>query len=330
MFLKGAGLDLGTANIVIHSKGKGIVVSEPSVIALDQRTKEPVEIGTKAYEMIGREPAHVEIVQPVKRGIIADYELAEVMVRHFFQQGLGKGLFVKPRVIAGRPADLTSVGQNVLKQVVQFAGAKEVILQIESELAAIGAGIDIFQPSGNMVIDLGAGKTDTAVLSMGEIVAFGSSHIAGRLFDDSIIEHIKKEHNIYIGARTAEQIKMKVGLGGSGSENIAAHGRSLATGLTETIEVKPQEVEKALQAPMQHLIESIRKVLEQTPPELAADITARGIVLTGGGALMHGLDHMLAEALNVPAAAAENPMYCVINGMAALLERPEKRPVHEG
>lgn len=328
MFLKGAGLDLGTANIVIHLKGKGIVVNEPAVMALDRRTKEPAAIGTKAYEMIGRAPEHVEIVYPIKRGVIADYELAEVMVRHFFQQGLGRGLFVKPRVIASRPFDLTSVGQNILKQVIQFAGAKEAVLQIESELAAIGAGIDIFQPSGNMIIDLGAGRTDAAVLSMGEVVSFGSSQIAGRVFDESIIEHIKKEYDVYIGMRTAEQIKMKVGLGGSGSKNIAAHGRNLATGLTSTIEVTPQEVEKALRGPIQHMVESIRKVLEQTPPELSADITARGIILTGGGALMHGIDHFLAEALNVPVAAAENPMNCVINGTAALLERPEKRPVH--
>ncbi|ARD48809.1 rod shape-determining protein [Sporosarcina sp. P33] len=320
MFSKEIGIDLGTANVLIYMKDKGLVINEPAMIAMDARTGEPAAFGEEAYQMIGRAPENIEMIRPMRHGNIADFGKAQMLLSHFLQQALGK--LARPRVTVCCKADTTRVEQSVIRQVLTQAGVRQVIIENESKVSALGAGIDISKPAGNMIVDLGAGTTDASVLSMGDIVSFETTDIGGLHFDQCIILHIRKKHNVYIGERTAEQVKKEIGLVQMNGEKPSAmnvHGSDLATGLPKTIEVTAEEIHRALRVPISKIVETAKDALEQIPPELAADITQRGIILTGGGALLPGMDNLLSEHLNVPVFIAENPLTCIAEGTGLLL-----------
>ncbi|PIC99858.1 MULTISPECIES: rod shape-determining protein [unclassified Sporosarcina] len=323
MFSKEIGIDLGTANVLIYVKDNGLVINEQAVIAIDKRTDEPVAFGNEAYQMIGRSPEHIQIIRPMKVGNIADFEMARVLIRHFLEKALGKSLRIRPHVTIGCKADTTRVEKSVIRQVMMGAGAKQVVIEEESKVAAIGAGIDISKPSGNMIVDLGAGTTDASVLSMGEIVSFKKTNIGGLHFDQCIIQHIRKKHNVYIGEKTAEQVKKDIGLvqmGGVKPGAMNVHGSDLATGIPKTIEVTAEEIHEALRLPIGKIVETTRDALEETLPELAADIAQRGIILIGGGAWLPGIDTLLSEHLQVPVFIAENPLTCIVEGTGLLMD----------
>ncbi|WP_313236848.1 rod shape-determining protein [Sporosarcina ureae] len=323
MFSKDIGIDLGTANVLIYVKDNGLIINEPAVIAIDKRTDEPVAFGEEAYQMMGRSPEHIQIVHPMKAGNIAEFEMTRVLIRHFLEKALGKSLRIKPHITVCCKADTTRVEKNVIRQVLMGAGAKQVVMEEESKVAAIGAGIDISKPSGNMIVDLGAGTTDASVLSMGEIVSFKKTNIGGLHFDQCIIQHIRKKHNVYIGEKTAEQVKKGIGLvlmSGEKPNAMNVHGSDLATGIPKTIEVTAEEIHQALQLPIGKIVETTRDALEDTPPELAADIAQRGIILIGGGAWLPGIDTLLTEHLNVPVFIAENPLTCIVEGTGSLMD----------
>ncbi|PIC80048.1 rod shape-determining protein [Sporosarcina sp. P18a] len=328
MFSKDIGIDLGTANVLIVVKDDGLVIDEPAVIAIDKRTDEPVAFGVEAYQMIGRSPEHIQIIRPMKAGNIAEFEMARVLIRHFLEKALGKSRRIKPHVTIGCKADTTRVEKSVIRQVVMGAGAKQVVIEEESKVAAIGTGMDISTPSGNMIVDLGAGTTDASVLSMGEIVSFEKTNIGGLHFDQCIIQHIRKKHHVYIGEKTAEQVKKDMGLvltDGEKPNAMNVHGSDLATGIPKTIEVTAEEIHQALRLPISKIVETTRNALEETLPELAADIAQRGILLIGGGASLPGIDTLLSEHLHVPVFIAENGLTCIIDGTALLMEWDGKR-----
>ena len=329
MFSKDIGIDLGTANVLIYMKDNGLVINEPAIIAIDKRSNEPIAFGVEANQMIGRAPKHIQIIRPMKDGNIADFDMARVLIKHFLEKALGKGLRGKPHITICCKADMTRVEKSVIQQVVMGAGAKQVVIEKESKVAAIGAGIDISKPSGNMIVDLGAGTTDASVLSMGEIVAFKKTNIGGLHFDQCIIQHIRKTHDVYIGEKTAEQVKKEIGLvlmGGQKPSAMDVHGSDLATGIPKTIEVTAEEIHQALRTAISKIVGTTRDALEETPPELAADIAQRGIILIGGGALLPGIDTLLSEHLKVPVFIAENPLTCIAEGTGLLMCSASKTP----
>ena len=319
MFSKDIGMDLGTANIVIYVKDHGLVINEPAILAIDKRSNETIAFGVEAHQMRGRAPEHIEIVHPMKDGNIADIDMARLLIRHFLEKALGKGLRRKPHITMCCKADTTRVEQNVIRQVVLGAGAKQVVIESESKVAAIGAGIDISKPAGNMLVDLGAGTTDASVLSMGQIVAFRKTDIGGIHFDQCIAEHVRKVHHVQIGEKTAEQVKKGIGFAVNRSDEMEVHGSDLGTGIPKTINVTAQEIHEALRQPIAKVVEMTRDALEDTPPELAADIAQRGIILIGGGALLPGMDTLLSEHLNVPVFIAENPLTCIAEGTGLMM-----------
>lgn len=322
MFAKDIGIDLGTANVLIHVKGKGIVLDEPSVVAIDKSTNKVLAVGEEAYRMVGRTPGNITAIRPLKDGVIADFEITEAMLSHFLSKLKVKGFMSKPRILVCCPTNITSVEQKAIREAAEKAGGKKVYLEEEPKVAAIGAGMDIFQPSGNMVIDIGGGTTDVAVLSMGDIVTSESINVAGDAFDLEIIQYIKREHKLLIGERTAEIIKVEVStvFPGSRNEEIDIRGRDLVTGLPRTITINSGEIEAALQESASLIVQAAKNVLEKTPPELSADIIDRGVFLSGGGALLHGIDQLLSEELKVPVFISENPLNCVAVGTGLLLD----------
>lgn len=326
MFAKDIGIDLGTANVLIHVKGQGIVLNEPSVVAIEKRTNKVLAVGEEAWQMVGRTPGNIVAIRPMKDGVIADFDITEAMLSHFISKLNAKGFMSKPRILICCPTNITSVEQKAIREAAEKSGGKKIYLEEEPKVAAIGAGMDIFQPSGNMVIDIGGGTTDVAVLSMGDVVTSESINIAGDTFDYEIIQYIKQEHKLLIGERTAEQIKLNVStvFPGSRHEQLDIRGRDMVTGLPRTITVKSAEIEGALREAVYLIVQSAKNVLEQTPPELSADIIDRGIFLTGGGALMHGIDQLLAEELKVPVFVSENALDCVAIGTGLLLENISK------
>lgn len=326
MFARDIGIDLGTANVLIHVKGKGIVLNEPAVVAMDRTTGKVLEVGQEAYRMVGRTPGNIEAIRPLKDGVIADFDVTEAMLRHFINKINVKGFMSKPRMLICCPTDITKVEQKAIKEAAEKSGGKKVFLEEEPKVAAIGAGMEIFQPSGNMVIDIGGGTTDVAVLSMGNIVTAESIKMAGDKFDQEILTYIKKKYKLLIGERTAETIKINVAtvFKDSRSETIDIRGRDMVTGLPRTITVGSEEVEEALREPVSLIIQAAKAVLEKTPPELSADIIDRGIILTGGGALIHGIDQLLAEELKVPVLLAEEPIHCVAKGTGIMLNNIDK------
>jgi rod shape-determining protein MreB len=328
MFARDIGIDLGTANVLIYVKGKGIVLNEPSVVAIDKNTNKVLAVGEEARRMVGRTPGNIVAIRPLKDGVIADFDITEAMLKHFLNKLDLKGFFAKPRILICCPTNITSVERKAIKEAAEKSGGKKVYLEEEPKVAAIGAGMDIFQPCGNMVVDIGGGTTDVAVLSMGDIVTASSIKMAGDKFDMEILNYIKREYKLLIGERTAEEIKIKVAtvFPGARDEEIDIRGRDLVTGLPRTITVRSAEIEKALRESVSVIVQAAKSVLERTPPELSADIIDRGVILTGGGALLHGIDQLLAEELKVPVLVAENPMDCVAIGTGIMLDNIDRVP----
>lgn len=326
MFGKDIGVDLGTANVLVHVKGKGIVLNEPSVVAIEGQTRKVVAVGEEARRMLGRTPGNIEAIRPLRDGVIADFEVTELMLKHFIEKAVGRGFMSNPRVAVCIPSNITSVEQKAVRQATEAAGAKHVYLIEEPKAAAIGAGLDITQPSGNMVVDIGGGTTDIAVLSLGDVVTSSSIRIAGDKFDEAIIKYIRRNHNLLIGERTAEDIKIRVVsvYPDNHDEVLDVRGRDMMTGLPKTVDVNTQEMMMALDESVQAIVAATKSVLEKTPPELAADIFDKGIVLTGGGALLRGMDQLLMDELEVPVHIAEDPMTCVARGTGEFLENIDK------
>ena len=322
MFSKDIGIDLGTANVLIHVKGKGIVLNEPSVVAMDRKTNQVIAVGEAARKMIGRTPEHIVAIRPLKDGVIADFGVTEIMLKYFLNRLKVKGFMTKPRILICCPTNVTSVEQKAIREAAEKSGGKKVYLEEEPKVAAIGAGMNIYQPSGNMVIDIGGGTTDVAVLSMGDIVTSESIKVAGDVFDNDILQYIKREYKLLIGERTSENIKLQIGsvLAGNRKEEMEVRGRDMVTGLPRVITIHSSEIEGALKESIAMIVAAARNVLEKTPPELSADIIDRGIILTGGGAMLHGMEKLLADELKVPVTVSETPMDCVALGTGIMLD----------
>ena len=316
------GIDLGTASVLVYVKGKGVILKEPSVVAYDRDTNAIKAIGEEARMMLGRTPGNIVAVRPLRQGVISDYTVTEKMIKYFVQKALGKRTFKKPRISICVPSGVTEVERKAVEEATYAAGAREVHLIEEPVAAAIGAGIDISKPCGNMIVDIGGGTSDIAVISLGGTVVNTSLKIAGDDFDEAIVRFMRKKHNLLIGERTAEEIKIKIGTCYRRPENITLdiRGRNLVTGLPKTVTVTSDETEEALREPASQICEAVHSVLERTPPELAADIADRGIVLTGGGALLHGLEELLEEKTGITTMTAEDPLRAVAIGTGKYIE----------
>ena len=316
------GIDLGTANTLVHCKDKGIIIREPSVVAVEKDTNEVLAIGAEAKRMIGRTPGNIVAIRPMKDGVIADYEITQSMLKYFIKQAMGNRTFVRPRILVGVPSGVTEVEKRAVVDATIEAGAREAYLIEEPMAAAIGAGIDISRPCGNMIVDIGGGTTDIAVISLGGTVVSTSIKIAGDDFDEAIIRYMRKKHNLLIGERTAEDIKIKIGSAYPSAEAVSMdiRGRNLVTGLPKTVTVTSTETEEALKEATAQIVEAIHSVLEKTPPELAADIADRGIVLTGGGSLLQGLEELIEEKTGINTMTAEDPMTAVAIGTGKFIE----------
>ena len=316
------GIDLGTASILVYVKGKGVILKEPSVVAFDRDSNEVKAIGEEARLMLGRTPGHIIAVRPLRQGVISDYTVTEKMIKYFVQKALGRRTFQKPRISICVPSGVTEVERNAVQQATFAAGARDVYLIEEPVAAAIGAGIDISRPCGNMIVDIGGGTSDIAVISLGGTVVSASIKIAGDDFDEAIVRYMRKKHNLLIGERTAEDIKIKIGSAYKRPEPdyMEVRGRNLVTGLPKTIKVSSEETEEALKESTMQIVEAIHGVLEKTPPELAADIADRGIVLTGGGSLLRGLEELIAEHTGINTMTAEDPMTAVAIGTGKYVE----------
>ena len=316
------GIDLGTASILVYIKGKGVVLKEPSVVAFDRDTNKIKAIGEEARLMLGRTPGNIVAVRPLRQGVISDYTVTEKMLKHFIQKAIGKKTFRKPRIAVCVPSGVTEVEKKAVEDATYQAGAREVAIIEEPIAAAIGAGSDIARPCGNMIVDIGGGTTDIAVISLGGTVVSTSIKIAGDDFDEAIVRFMRKKHNLLIGERTAEDIKIKVGtcFPIDVVEILDVRGRNLVTGLPKTVTVTSTETEEALRETTAQIVEAVHSVLEKTPPELAADIADRGIVLTGGGSLIRGLDELIESKTGINTMVAEDPMTCVAIGTGKYVE----------
>lgn len=322
MFSKDIGIDLGTANTLVFMKGKGIVIREPSVVAVDVRTDSVLAVGDSAKEMIGRTPGSIVAVRPLKDGVIADFDTTAVMLKHFIKKAVKSGIFSKPRVVVCIPSGVTEVERRAVEDAARQAGAKDVELIEEPMAAAIGAGLPVSEPTGSMVVDIGGGTSEVAVISLGDIVAACSVRVAGDKFDESIISYIKRKYNLLIGERTAESIKIKIGSAYPYEDegSVEIKGRNLIDGLPKNIVIEASEVREALEDPINTIIDAIKSTLEDTPPELSADIIDHGIMLTGGGALLRNLDVLISKETHMPVYIAENPLDCVVAGTGKRLE----------
>jgi len=321
-FSKDIGIDLGTANTLVHVKGKGIVLKEPSVVAIQRDTGAILAVGEEAKHMIGRTPGNIVAIRPLKDGVIADFDVTQAMLKHFISKTLKTKSFVKPRVVVGIPSGVTEVEKRAVIDATLQAGAREAYLIEEPMAAAIGAGLEVQEPTGNMVVDIGGGTTEVAIISLGGIVTSKSIRVGGDELDEAIMSYIKKEYNLMIGERTAEEIKITIGSAfpKPKEETIEVRGRDLVTGLPKTIKVNSEEIREALAEPVNSILDAIKVTLEKSPPELAADIMDRGIVMTGGGALLYGLDKLVNHETGMPVHIAENPMECVALGTGKALE----------
>lgn len=320
-FTEEVGIDLGTANVLVYIKGQGIVLNEPSVVAIDKESGDILAVGEEAREMLGRTPASIVAVRPLKDGVISDYDVTERMLKYFIRKSCGSSRFFRPKLMVCVPSGVTEVEKRAVREAATQAGGKSVFLMEEPVAAAVGAGLDISKPEGIMIIDIGGGTTDIAVISMGGIVTSASEKVAGDRFDESIIKYLRKHHNLYIGERTAEQLKVKIGTAYPREEAIAVEckGRDLVTGLPKTIQVTSEELMEALDEPLTIICESVHNVLEKTPPELAADISSSGIVLTGGGAYLWGIDRRIQERTGIKVWIAEDAKSCVAIGTGEAL-----------
>ncbi|MDF2521963.1 MAG: cell shape determining protein MreB/Mrl family [Clostridia bacterium] len=316
------GVDLGTASVLVYIKGKGIVLQEPSVVAIDRNTNKILAVGEEARMMLGRTPGNIVAIRPLREGVISDYEVTEKMLRYFIDKAIGRKRLFKPRMIVCVPSGVTEVEKRAVKDAANNAGARNTQLIEEPIAAAIGAGLDITKASGNMVIDIGGGTTDIAVISLGGIVVSTSIKVAGDKFDEAIVRYMRKKHNIMIGERTAEELKINVGTAFPREEQVSmeVRGRNLISGLPKTLEVTSEEMLEALTEPVSAVADAVHSVLERTPPELSADISDRGIVMTGGGSLLHGLDKLISKRTNIPVYIAEDAVSCVANGTGKSLD----------
>lgn len=323
-FTRDLGIDLGTANTLVYVKGKGVVVREPSVVALQTDTKQIVAVGNDAKQMIGRTPGNVVALRPMKDGVIADYETTATMMKYYIQQAQkSSGFFSrKPYVMVCVPSGITAVEKRAVIDATRQAGARDAYPIEEPFAAAIGANLPVWEPTGSMVVDIGGGTTEVAIISLGGIVTSQSVRVAGDEMDDSIIHYVKKNYNVMIGERTAEALKLEIGSAGEpeGVEPMDIRGRDLVTGLPKTVSIRPEEIAEALKDTVDAILESVKNTLEKTPPELAADIMDRGIVLTGGGALLRNLDKVISEETKMPVIVAENPLDCVAIGTGKALD----------
>jgi rod shape-determining protein MreB len=324
-FSKDLAIDLGTANTLIYVKGEGIVCNEPSVVAVRQDSRAGrriVAVGAKAKEMLGRTPGSIVAIRPLKDGVIADFEIAESMLRHFIQKTHNRRYLVRPRIVICAPSGISGVEKRALREAAEAAGAREVYLIEEPIAAAIGAGLPITEPSGNMIVDIGGGTTEVAVISLAGVVFSRSVRVAGDKMDEAIIQHIKRKYNLLIGERTGELIKIMIGSAYPGNEieTMEIRGRDLVAGVPKIIEIIDEEIREALMEPVHQVVESVRIALERTPPELASDIVEKGIVLAGGGALLRNLDVLLREETGLPVTFAADPLTAVVMGAGKLLD----------
>lgn len=326
MLTKDVGIDLGTANTLVYMKGKGIIMREPSVVAVDTRTDTVRYVGQEAKDVIGRTPGSIVAVRPLKDGVIADFDITASMLQIFLKKVLNQSMFIKPRVVICIPSGVTAVERRAVKEAAEKAGAKSVAIVEEPMAAAIGAGLPVSEATGSMVVDIGGGTSEVAVISLGGIVASRSVRVGGDKFDDAIINYVKKSYNLLIGERTAENIKIEIGSAypyeGEGAMDIK--GRNLMDGLPKNITLTAAEVREALRDPLEEVMEAIKSTLERTPPELAADIIDHGITLTGGGALIRGIDSYIADETGMPVYVAENPLDCVAEGAGKVIEEIHK------
>ena len=316
------GIDLGTASILVYIRGKGVVLKEPSVVAFDRDTNKIKAIGEDARLMLGRTPGNIVAVRPLRQGVISDYTVTEKMMKYFIQKALGKRSIRKPRIAVCVPSGVTEVEKKAVEDATYQAGAREVSVIEEPIAAAIGAGIDISKPCGNMIVDIGGGTSDVAVISLGGTVVSASIKIAGDDFDEAIVRYMRKKHNLLIGERTAEDIKIRIGsaFASPDPDFMDVRGRNLVSGLPNTIRVSSEETEEALKETTSQIVEAIHSVLEKTPPELAADIADRGIVLTGGGSLLRGLEELISDKTGINTMTAEDPMTAVAIGTGRYVE----------
>ena len=316
------GIDLGTANILVYVKGKGIVLREPSVVAVDKDTDKILAIGEEAREMIGRTPGNIVAIRPLRDGVIADYDMTESMIRHFLEKVVGRSFLFRPRVMICVPTGVNAVEKRAVQEAAEQAGAKKTELIEEPIAAALGAGLDISEPVGSMVVDIGGGTCDVAVISLGGIVCGESLRVAGDKFDSDIEFYIKREYNLMIGERTSEKIKVEVGAAYPGARNqtVSVRGRDILSGLPKVITVGSDEIASALHDSLENIVVCVKSVLERTPPELAADIMDHGIVLTGGGSMLYGLADLIRRETNIPTMLADDPLSCVAIGTGKALE----------
>lgn len=321
-FSKDIGIDLGTANTLVYIKGKGIVMREPSVVAVDVRTDTVLAVGSQAKEMIGRTPGSIVAVRPLKDGVIADFDITATMLKYFIKKAVHTNLFSRPRVVICIPSGVTEVERRAVEDAAKQAGGGDVDLIEEPMAAAIGAGLPVAEATGSMIVDIGGGTSEVAVISLGDIVTSVSVRVAGDRFDEAIVSYVKKKYNLLIGERTAEEIKINIGSAFpyEDEESISIKGRNLVDGLPKNVVISAAEVREALADPLSNIIDAIKSTLEKTPPELSADIIDHGIMLTGGGALLRGFDKLVAQETGMPVHIAERPLDCVVDGTGKRLD----------
>jgi rod shape-determining protein MreB and related proteins len=322
IFGRDMAVDLGTANTLVYVRGRGIVLNEPSVVAMDKTTGAVLAVGLEAKRMIGRTPGNIVAIRPLKDGVIADFDVTERMLRYFIQQVHKRRFLARPRVIVGVPSGITGVEQRAVEEATEQAGARSAHLIEEPMAAAIGSDLPIHEPSGNMVVDIGGGTTEVAVISLGGIVAAESIRVGGDELDEAIIAYMKREHNLMLGERTSEELKIEIGSAYplNQEEQAEVRGRDLVTGLPKVLIISSQEIRSAIEEPVAAIIEAVKATLDKTPPELSSDIMDRGIVLTGGGALLRGLDERLRQETGMPVHIAEQPLNCVAIGAGRCLD----------
>ncbi|MBD5069901.1 MAG: rod shape-determining protein [Lactobacillus sp.] len=328
---KDIGIDLGTANVLINVKGKGIVLNEPSVVAVDTQTGRVLAVGSEAYKMVGRTPSNIRAIRPLKDGVIADFDMTEQMLSYFIKKLNVKGVMSKPAILICCPTNTTDIERKAIRQAAEKSGGGEVYLEEEPKVAAVGAGLDIFQPYGNMIIDIGGGTSDIAVLSLGDIVISRSLRNAGDKLNANIANYVRQEYGLVIGEHTAEKIKIEIGsvIEGHRDKEMTVRGRDVVSGLPKSIRITSDETVAAMSDTMDAMITATKEVLSETPPELASDIIDRGIVITGGGALLDGIEALFAQELTIPVMIADTPLDDVAVGSGKLLEHLEQLKKHK-
>jgi len=315
-------IDLGTANTLVFVKGSGIVLNEPSVVAIDQTTKKIYAVGLEAKAMLGKTPDHIAAVRPMKDGVIADFQITEMMLREFIRKSQKQKLFIRPRIVIAVPSGITEVEKRAVRDSAEHAGAREVYLIAEPIAAAVGVGLPVDKPSGNMIIDIGGGTTEIAVIALDGIVANSSIRVGGDELDEAIVNYVKRTYNMLIGEQSAEQIKIKIGTATKVNPviDMEVKGRDLVAGIPKNLKLTSDEIRDAISEPIAQIVDALKDALEQTPPELAADIVDRGIVMTGGGAMLRGLDKLLKEETNLPINVVDDPLLCVVLGAGKVLD----------